>query len=169
MYTSNRSLRIAFWVLMLALTGFAGIVSWILFFIPPPATFYRVQMLTPVVYPTGNAVAARTGGSVKIKAWVESPLDPACLVSTQYFMEFSDGSMAKLPGLRMTTRGEVRQSIYEASVPLASPLGGTNFFVRDTYNCGIQARMVQSPRVSFTIGDGATLPQVAVDATLPTR
>lgn len=140
------------WLLVIVtLIGLAA-VAWTLYFQPPPATFLRAQILTPVVEPTGESVAGRTSGSVRMKAWVESPLDPICLISTQYYIEFYDGSLAKLPGMRITTQGEVKQSAYETSVPVGAPSGPARFYVRDTYNCGVQVRRVESPHAEFVVG-----------------
>ena len=139
------------WMFAICVALWVLLVSRVLFTAPPPAEFLRVRLLTPVVQPTGKSVAGRTAGSVRLEAWVESPLDPACLVSTQYFIEFADGSMAKLPGMRITTRGELKHSVYEASVPITAPPGRAHYFIRDIYNCGIQARRVETPRLPFMV------------------
>jgi len=140
-------------MLLLTFLGVLGL-SLIVLLQPPPASFLRQSIETPIVYPTGQAVSARSIGSVRMRAWIDSPLDPECLISTQYFVEFSDKSMAKLPGMRITTQGEIKESLYEVAVPQRSPEGQAYFFIRDIYNCGIQARQIQSERLPFMISSG---------------
>lgn len=144
--------RVVLWSMM-SLTLFGVVLLTVLIFRQPPAAqFLRANAETPLVIPDGKPLYARGQGSVRMRAYIESPLDPACLVSTQYFIVFSDRSVAKLPGLRITTQGEVKESVYETAVPLGSPKGPAGFFVRDSYNCGMQARRVESPVSQFVIG-----------------
>jgi hypothetical protein len=137
--------------LVLAVVGILGMVAYFMFR-PEPARFLRVEMLTPTVYVTGNSVAGMDKGAVKIRTFVESPVDPECLVSTQYFIQFPDGSMWKMPGARFTTQGELKTSIYVAAIPAGSPQGAAWFFIRDVYNCGLFAQRVQSDKIPFVIG-----------------
>ena len=143
--------KLALWS-MVTLTFCSMVALTILvLFRPPPATILRVSMETPVVTPTRGAVAARGSGSVRLSVWSESPLDPSCLVSTQYFVGFQNDSTAKLPGARYSKGGEPRESSYEASIPADSPLGPATYSIRDTYNCGLQTRFVETEPLPFLV------------------
>lgn len=145
-------LKIAMWIgLAIGLVWVVALTRYILF-APPPATFIKVQLLTPYVQPTGRATSSRSPGNARLMAWVASPQDASCLVATAYILELSDGTIASMPGMRVSTRGDIKVSIYEASVPRGATVGPAQFFVRDAYSCGLQTRRVESPRVSLMIG-----------------
>lgn len=131
----------------------AGVVALVMYATFPraPATFHSVDLLTPEVVPIGENVATGGKGAVRIRATVESPLDPSCLGSTQYFVEFMNGDSWAVAGARYTTPGETKVAVYQAPIPRATPPGRALFFVRDTYNCGLRVQRVQSPKVAIHI------------------
>lgn len=152
---SRRSRQVGFGVLaVLVLVTMLGLasVAWTVYFQPPPAKYLRAEMLTPQVTPTGRTAVSRSGGNVRMRAWVLSSMDYSCLVGTQYYIIFSDQTMANVPGMRLTTPGRVKQSIYDASVPVGAPTGPAQFYVRDSFSCTAQIRRVESPRADFIIG-----------------
>lgn len=138
-------------ILAMAVT-FLGmlLITWWLFFWPKAATIYEIENLTPTVTPTG-AAPARRDGVVRMWVHLESSLDPACLIGTQYFIRFSDNTLAKVPGLRVTTEGAVKDAIYEAVVPLGSPPGMASFYIREAFSCGIRTEVVETPEVKFLV------------------
>lgn len=138
---------LGFMVLVLAITI---VVVWI-FFWPSPAQYYSAQIVTPQVAPSGQTLASGYPGAVIMSVHVSSPLDPECLISTQYFIEYSDGSIAKLPGMRLTTQGELKSAIYAAAVPKFSKPGPAKFYVREAFSCGFKAQVVETPHMAFTV------------------
>jgi hypothetical protein len=161
---SRRSIvwaRVMLWLLAIGVAAWAGLITRLVFFPSRPGAFHNAQILTPVVRPLGQSVASGVG-AVKLSALLESSFDPGCLVSTQYFIEFSDGSMAKVPGVRLTSHGELKQAVYAAAVPLGAAPGPARFFIRDTYNCSVQAKRVETPRLGFVV-----LPSPAPHEPLP--
>ena len=143
--------KVVYWGLLILGIVWVVIVTRFVFFPAPAASFLRAEILTPFVKPNGDSVSARSMGSVRMRAIVESPWDPDCLVGTQYYIEFADRTLAKLPGMRISTDGALKEALYEAAVPVDAPKGQAKFYIRDTYNCGISAVRVESPHVWFNI------------------
>lgn len=137
----------------LSLVGFIWLVvtSKMLFFSPPPAEFLSAEIMTKQVEALGKPALAGGPGIVRMRAVIKAPLDPTCLTGTQYFLDFPDGSSIKMPGFRRTTLGDTKTAVYEVSVPRYAPPGQAVFWIRDNYNCGVQARRADSPHLTFTI------------------
>lgn len=121
------------------------------FFAPPPAEFISAEITTKRVQALGRSTVGSGPGVVKMRATVNNPLDPQCLTGTQYFLEFPDGSSIKMPGFRRTSQGNTRTAIYEITVPRYAPVGPAIFWIRDNYNCGMQAIRADSPKLDFII------------------
>lgn len=138
---------------VLVLTGAAWVVvtASVLFFQPPPAEFVSASITNKSITPTGKPSIEGSPGLLRMKTILVTPLDPACLMGTQYFLEFPDGTQMKLPGVRTSLPGRARMVMYETSVPRYAPVGPAEFWIRDNYNCGIQARRADSPRIPFEV------------------
>lgn len=150
--SSVKRAGVALWALMFLTAAALAALCLYLVFPRPPATIHRVELLTPYVEATGESVATMEGGAVRMRATVESALDPTCLTSTQYFVELDHGEGTwAMAGARFTTPGEVKYAVYQAPVPQFAPAGKAWFFIRDTYNCGVRSQRMQSPKMAFVI------------------
>ena len=143
--------KVSLWsVMVLILAGIIGLFV-VIFTSPPPARWHSAVVLTPKVKPTGEAAQLRGPGNIAMKATIISNVDPACRSSTKYFIEFSDRTTAEVPGMRLATAGEIKTAVYEAAVPWGSPRGRATFWIRDSYNCGLRARIAESPHAEFEV------------------
>lgn len=151
---SERSLTVSRVIFgcLLALT-FLGVVAIavVLMTGPPPAEHVRVEMQTQEVVATGDAMAVRGSGMVRMRTWMATDVDPECLIATQWFINLADGQQLEVPGFRWTTPGDLKQTAYESPVPRGAKPGAATYLVRDTYSCGLRVRRVVSPPVPFVI------------------
>lgn len=86
-----------------------------------------------------------------IIAKVDDP--PECLLVTQHFLSFADGSLVKLPSVRQSI-GNGRQVItYGVAVPRSAPLGQASFLIRENYGCGSNEPIEAGPLTFEVKGD----------------
>lgn len=142
--------KVAGYGIMTATLVLTIILAVAIFSSPPPARFSEATLLTPEVQPVGGAVASREG-TVRMRLTLDSELDPACYVTTQFVIEFADNVRAYPAGMRLNTQGDVKVAIYEAPVPLGMAPGTARYWIRDVYNCGVRARVAESPHVEFVV------------------
>lgn len=138
-------------IMAISVTSLAvAFIAWWLFFWPKPVVIYEVKILTPQVMARAMPLSSREG---VVRMWVhmESPLDPGCLIGTQYFIKFEDGTLAKVPGIRITTEGAVKDATYEAAIPSGAPKGDAYLFIREAFTCGLRTQVVETPQVKFQI------------------
>jgi hypothetical protein len=115
-----------------------------------PGRYTKTEILTPEVYATGRSISSGSG-TVKLRTYLDLRLSPDCMISNQYFIELSDGSVMKLPGIRWSYPGKVSEIYYEVALPLGAPIGPAKFYIRDTYNCGTGIVEMESGHVPFNV------------------
>jgi hypothetical protein len=147
--SAKRSGPILWGLTLLAIVGLVGIVVYLLFQ-PPPAQFKVARIVTPVVQSSRWGAPVGNESVVRLYAEIRAPLDPICLASTQYYIRASNGELWKLPGVRVTVGDELKRAVYLAGVP-PMPDGRAEFYIVDIYNCGIHARRVASPHLTFRV------------------
>lgn len=146
---ATRLSKFVYWLLLVCIGTLVALVAKVVLFAPPAAVFLRTELLTPVVHAGGP------NSAVRLRTWIDSPIDPKCLVSTQYFITFSNGVSLKLPGRKAWTQGDLKVAIYETDIPRFSPVGKATYRVTDVYSCALQVQRVNSP-----VGNIEILPPV---------